>query len=77
MIVHGESIKDKHKVVQIREDVKIESIQLAIQLLQYLIMAISKNATFLKASAIDEYFMEHYEKLQTSISEDNIDKQND
>ena len=65
-VVHGESFTDKNKIIKIREDVQIDTIQIAIEVLQYLLVALSNNPSLSKADSIDTYFMEQYEKLSNT-----------
>lgn len=62
-VVHGESFTDKNKIIKIRDDVKIDTIQIAIEMLQYLLVALSNSPNLSKADSLDTYFLERYENL--------------
>ena len=62
-VVHGASQIDKSRVIKIRDDISKSSVSFAIELLQYLILAIVNKPIFLNVQKIDEYFLNNYEEL--------------
>ena len=62
-IVHGTTQIDKSRIIKIRDGIDKESIPLAIEILQYLILAISHNPRLLNTKELDAYFLDNYAAL--------------
>ena len=61
-VVHGASTLEKSRVIKMREDITVYSVDLARSILEYLILAVAENPVFLDPSNIDLFFLEDYEK---------------
>ncbi len=61
-VVHGASNLERSRIVKMREDISVYSVDLARSILEYLILAIAENPVFLDPSNIDLFFLEDYEK---------------
>lgn len=71
-VVHGVSKIDKSRIIKIRENIEKDSVSLATELLQHLILAISKRPEFLDSQNIDTFFLENYESMIKMQLERNI-----
>ena len=63
-VVHGEAITEKLRIIKLREDAEISSVDLARNILENLILAVTERREFLDPSNIDEFFFEKYELMK-------------
>ena len=59
-VVHGETITEKLRTVQLREDISIASVDLARNILENLILAMVEHPDFLVPNNIDPFFWNSY-----------------
>ena len=70
-VVHGASKIDKSRIIKVRKNIEKDSVALAMELLQFLILAISKRSEFLNSQNIDTFFLEKYESMMKMQLETN------
>lgn len=62
-VVHGSAKIDNSKLIKIKANITKDPISVATELLQNLILAISKKPEFLETAKIDSFFLEKYDEL--------------